>query len=341
MAANLFEEWAKRSLKAAGDEMAKAQMLTATMSAASVVELDFDDALAIYGEDDTPVLNMIGRTKARAITHRHREATARVPASNASNEGAAAKSPVSVAPSAVTNTCQIVKGTIGVSASAIQEAQNGIYGTDTVDEIAFQIETEVRGILKDIELELLYGVLSTTDPRRMKGLVGAVGTWDGFIQTTRTDNGDAAFSETVFKNWLESIWNQQAGKYPNVVLGSLASAGAINAFTTNYRWNISSEAELLALPAGSKVKKYVAPWNDLVDIVAHPQNVDSGTHGQNWMAALCTDNLRLADFRPLSIKQVLATDVDGQEWEVVYEGTLECKVEKSHGILRNFDQINP
>jgi hypothetical protein len=339
MASNVYEEIAKRLLKTSADDLAKAQMTTATMSSASVVELDWAETLEMFGNDETPLVSSLGKTQSKAITHRWREATARAAASNTSNEGSAAKSAVSVAPAAKTNTCQIIKGTIGVSRSAIKEAQNGIYGTDILDEIAFQLETETVGILKDLENALLFGVLSTTDPRAMKGLLGAVGTWDGVIQTTRTDAGAVAFSETIFKNFLTDVWEQQAGKYPDTVYCSLGVATLVNAFTTGYSFNVNSAAELLNLPAGTRVKQYVAPWNALVDIVPHPLNVNSATKAQNWVMALCTPRVKIADFDPLKVRKLTSADVDGENWEVILEATLECRVEKSHGILRNFNQV--
>jgi hypothetical protein len=339
MAANVYEEITRRLLKQSGDELAKAQMTTATMSSASVVELDWAETLEMFGNDETPLVSSLGKTKSKAITHRWREATARAGAANTSNEGAAAEAAVSVAPAAKTNTCQIIKGTIGVSESAITEAQNGIYGTDILDEIAFQLETETVGILKDLETALLFGVLSTTDPRAMKGLVGAPGTWDGIIQTTRKDLSAAAFTETLFKAWLRDIWAQQAGKYPDTVHCSMAATSVINAFTTNYSFNVASATDLASLPAGTRVKQYIAPWGGLLDIYPHPMNTNSATAGNNWMMAVCTPRLKIADFRPLKVRKLTSADVDGENWEVILEATLEARVEKSHGIARNFAQI--
>ncbi len=339
MAANVYEEIAKRLLKQSGEDLAKAQMVTATMSSASVVELDWAETLEIYGNDETPLISDIGKTTARAITHRWREATARAAASNTSNEGGAAKAAVSVTPAAKTNTCQIIKGTIAVSRSAIKEAANGIYGTDLVDEVAWQIETEMRGILKDLEYSVLFGVVSTTDPRMMKGLLGAVGTWNGVIQTTRIDNGAAAFSETVFKNALSTIWGVQAGKYPDKVYTSLAGCKAINAFTTSTYQISISPAELDALVAGTRVVKYTAPWGGLVDIVPHPLNTNSATAGNNWILGVNSGLLKLADFDSLKVRKLLASDTDAENWEIIWEGTLEARVESAHGILRNFAQI--
>lgn len=339
MAGNVYEEITKRLLKQSGDEVAKAQMTTATMSSASVVELDWAETLEMFGNDETPLVSSLGKTTAKAITHRWREATARAAAANTSNEGAAAKAAVSVAPAAKTNTCQIIKGTIGVSASAIKEAQNGIYGNDILDEIAFQLEVETTGILKDLEHALLFGVVSTTDPRMMKGLVGAVGTWDGVIQTTRKDNSAAAFSETVFKAWLRDVWDAQAGRYPDVVYCAMDATAAINAFTTNYSFNVQSAADLTALPAGTRVKQYIAPWGGIVDIFPHPLCNNQAVAANNWMMAVTTPHIRLADFRPLAVRKLTSADVDGENWEVLLEATLEARVEKAHGILRNYAEI--
>lgn len=336
---NVYEQWAQDILRKSGETAAKAAMVTATMSAASVVELDWVQATTLYGNDETPIISKIGKTTSKAITHRWREATARAAASNTNNENAAAKAPVSVAPAAKTNTCQIVKGTIGVSDSAIQEAANGIYGSDAIDYIAMQLELETRGILKDIEYSVLFGVESTSDARMMNGLVGAVGTWGGVIQTTRKDLSDAAFSETYFNAFLNDIWEQQAGVYPDTVYCSLAATQTVNAFTTNYRQNVVTAGDLANLPAGTRVTKFIAPWGGVVDIVPHPLCTNSATSANNWMLAVRSDLIKLADFRPLKVRKVVATDADGEEWELVWEGTLECKIEKAHGILRNFDQI--
>ena len=336
-----IQDIVKQLLGQSNEEVAKAAMLTATMGSANVVELDWKTTWQMYGVNETPVISTIGRTQARAITHRFREATARAAASNASNENAAPKAAVSVAPAAKTNTCQIVKGTVGVSESSMTEAMNGIYGTDALNAIALQLQMETAGILKDIENAVLFGVESTTDPRAMKGLVGLVGTWNGVIQTTRTDNSDNAFNQTVFDNWLSTIYAAQAGYYPNKVYCSLKAAKAISAFTSAYTLNVNATdpTQLLEMTAGTRVKYYVAPWNELIEIVPHPLNSNAATSANNWMLALNTDLIKLADFRPLKTRAVLPGTLDGENWEVIWEGTLEASVESAHAILRNFDQL--
>jgi len=327
-------------LKKSGEEVAKAYTLSATLVAASVVELDWVQTLALYGNDETPLISRIGRTKSQAVTHRWREATARAAASNTSSENAAAKSAVTVNPGAKTNTCQILKGTIGVSGSAVQEAQNGIYGTDALNMVALQLEMETKGILKDIEYSALFGVEATTEPRQMKGLVGLVGTWNGWIQTTRTDGSDAAFDQTMFEGFLEDIYTEGTGLYPNRLYCSIAAASKINTFTSAYRLNIdAADAEALAAAmAGMKVKYYIAPWGGIVEIVPHPLCENDATSANNWMMAVNENLLALADFRALRTESLPKT-TDAELWEVLYEGTLEAKIESAHGILRNFDQL--
>jgi len=321
------------------EQVSKAALTTATQATAVVIELGWADTMELYGNDETPLVSSLAHTNARAVQHRWRERTRRAAASNTSNENAAAKSGVNVTPAPKSNTSQIIKGTVEVSRSAKVEAANGIYGQDAIDMIAMQVEDEVAGIYKDMEYSLLFGVESTTDPRMMDGLIGAAGTYAGVIQTTQNDLSEAALSEANFKTFLETIWLAQAGKYPDTVLCSLEAANVINAWATpGYRLNVTL-AELAELPAGKRVTQYVAPWGGLVDIVPHPLCDNSATPANNWLAAIVKPRCRIAEFDPLQIRQLNVTS-DGDQWEIIWEGTLEARVESGHGILHNIAEIS-
>jgi len=340
MSSPFFMQYVEKLLGAQGDalDVSKANLGAMTNATAGVSELDFAQVLEVVNTAQTPVLNRIKATKALAITHKWRQATIRAAASNTSNEGAAAKSAVSVTPALGTNTCQIVKGTVGVNRSAKIEAINGIYGTDSQDAIAQQLELETSGIMADIENAMLYGVLSATDPRAMDGFVGAVGTWDGFIQTNRTDHADATFSAAGLEAMLLAIWNTKPAKLPDAILCSLAAQKAINGYSSAYRLNVLSAEDLTRLTAGAHVSQYVAPWGDLLDIIPHPLNTNSATSANNWCAAVNLDLMARADFDPLHTR-LLPQTADADLYEVLWEGTLEFRAEKSHGLLYNFDQL--
>lgn len=322
-----------------GLDIAKADLTTATMSSASVVALDWQLTWDIYGERVTPLLERIGRTKAFAVDHKWRSATARAGTTNTSNEGSASKTAVSVVPTKGSNTCQIIKGAVTVSGSAIQEAENGIYGNGLAD-LAGQIELETRGLLKDTEYEILFGVEKTIDPRRMKGLIGAVGTYDGLIQTTRTNaasGGATALTDTNLTSFLYSIWEQQAGVYPNALICSLKAQKLISTFASAYRINVTPEGQA-NLVAGGIVSDIVAPWGELVKLIPHPRCANSATAANNWIAAVNLDQIKYADFRPMFNKPLPAADQDGEKWEIISEGTVELHSEPHAGILYGFNQ---
>jgi hypothetical protein len=293
----------------------------------------------MYGNDETPLVSSLRYDKSMAITHRHREATRRAAAANTNNEMASAKAAVSLTPAPVTNTNQILKGTIGVSGSAIAEAANGIYGTDIINEVSWQLEQEIVGIFKDLENVMLFGVESTSDPRQMKGLIGAVGTYNGFIQTERKNGSAAALDQTMFDALLGEIWVQQAGRYPDTILCSLQAAKLINVWSApQFQVQISVD-QLANLTAGQRVIRYIAPWGGLLDIVPHPLCANVATAANNWLAAIRKDLLAIAPLRPLHTRPI-PSDVDGQLFEVLIETTLDERVEKAHGILRNFAQLS-
>ena len=338
---SLFNDLLKKIVGQA-DEVTKTAVTSEGMGAASVQEMDFAQYLTTVNDPQTPILNAIGTVTAKGTQHKWRQATIRAAAANINVENSAAKSGVSVIPAMVSNTCQIIKGTVEVSNSAVQEAQNGLYGTDLQNMIAAQIEMEMAGLAQDLESAILFSPEDTSDSggaRSMKGLIGVVATWNGFIQTTRTDKSAGTFDQTYVDGLLSSIWGQNPRQLPTALVGSLAFTTKVSSYATAMRYNISSPEELARVPAGQRVTQYVAPWGGILDIIAHPLCVNSATQANNWFAALTLENIKKADFRPLSSRPLPAT-TDGQLYEIIWEGTLEVRNEKSHGLVRNFAQIS-
>ncbi len=335
-AAELMAEEIARSY---GYNLEKSAATTGAMADAGVVRLDFAEQLDIYGNDETPLVSSIGVTQAKAIDHKWEQAVRRAAAANASVEGSAAKSGVSVTPAKASNTCQIIKGTVEVTRSHIVEARNGIYNASLADAIAWQVEQEMVGIFKDIEYAFLFGVEDKTDapdsPRRMKGLVGAVGTYNGFVQTNQYDANGAKLGPSVFDAFLAEIWSAQAGRYPDRVYCSLTAKRFIDQFTDGKFTLTINPADLGNLTAGMRVGYYEAPWGGLLDIYPHPLCENSATEANNWMLAVRTDLLKRADFDPLHTRPLPAT-TDAELREILWEGTLECRVEPAHGLLINF-----
>jgi len=330
---------AEEILRNYDESLEKAAATTAAMSDAGVVRLDFAEQMDIYGNDETPILSSIGVTQARAIDHKWEQAVRRAAAPNASEEGGAAKSAVSVVPVKQSNTCQIIKGTVEVTRSHIVEARNGVYNASLADAIAWQVEQEMVGIFKDIEYAFLFGVENKVEapmtPRQMMGLVGAVGTYNGFVQTNQYDANGAELDEDVFAGLLTQVWSSQAGRYPDRVYCSLPAKRIIDSFASNKFTLTINPADLGNLTAGMRVGYYEAPWGGLMDIYPHPLCEASEDPAENWLLVVRSDLLKRADFDPLHTRPLPAT-TDSELREILWEGTLEVRVEPAHGLLVNF-----
>lgn len=340
-----YRDFAEKLLDQYNETVAKTAFGTAGAVSAGIVELDFAEVIKATNSPQTPLLNAIGVTKAKAVTHRWRKYTYRAGAANKNLEGSAAKASVSVVPAAVTNTCQILKGTVEVTRSAKKEAQNGIYGSALLDDLAFQLEAETTGIMSDLELALLNGVEDTSDvsgsERTMKGIIGAAGTYNGFVQTTRTNlaaGGAVALASSQVRGLLKTIYKLTPGSLPNVIIGSIDFCEKLQDFATMLRYNITDPADLLNVPVGQRVTTWTAPWNGSLEIMPHPLIENSATPANNYFAAINTGDLFRADFDPLQRRPVPSSN-DGDLYEVLWEGTLECHNENGMGIAYGFNQI--
>ena len=190
----------------------------------TVREIDFPTAAAIYGDVGTWCVSNLAHTTARETTHRWRDVAVRAGSTNLGSIEANAPTERQVYPVQRTNTCMIRDARISVSGSASKEAENGIYGDDLANQVQFQISVEMKGLLKDIEQQILFGTLNTGQPRRFKGLAGDVGTWNGFLSTNvydmNTNHGTTAITAAFVNQFLRSIYDQDTGFFPDTLLVS-------------------------------------------------------------------------------------------------------------------------
>ena len=328
------------------EEFVKAVMTSdRTIGTSGGKEIRFEDAAAIYGGVDTWFVNNLAHTKAQAITHRWRDVQIRAGSTNLGATEAGTPTERQQTPVTRTNTTQIFSGRVKISLSAAQEAANGIYGGDQLDELAFQVNLEMRGILKDIEQQVLWGTEATeaNDNRRFKGLIGDVGTYNGLIQATRIDtnttHGTTTLRKGIIDQWLATIYEQDTGFFPDTIVCDSRAALKFAGFTNNAQFVYGIEdiirLQQAGFPVGTPAIPYLSPFGPLT-IVIHPLIATSGTLANNYMLAIRKEFVKLADFRVLNVREVAQSG----SWvarDIETELTLETKVQQCMGILYDFD----
>jgi len=316
--------------------------LQAAISSTTVTsqrDLTWDEITTTYGDYATHFTARLATARAKGVTHYWRERVIRNAAANAQDEGFAwadLSEPSAVLPTKLTNTCQIFAGKITLTASEAEEARLGRLGPDLVDLLNDQLDQEYRGILKDIDKQVIEGVESETDPRTFLGLAGALGTWDGFIQTCQEDAGGDALSEDDIKAGFVKVWNATKGRYaPNALYMSMETAQAFADFTDKVRFNVDLSDADVAIKAGQRVGRYQHQYG-VADLFVHPSiPYDSGTEANNVILGVCEDNVKLAFLRNFATKK-LPELIDGEQAGMVGELSMEVRVEKSHFLVVNF-----
>jgi len=316
-----------------------------TIATAGGKEIRFEEAALIYGGIDTWCANNLTHKKAIAITHRWRDVAIRAGSANVGATEAGTPTERQQTPTTRTNTCQIFDGRVKVSKSAAQEARNGVYGGGELDEVAFQTELEMKGILKDVEKQTLFGT-EVTEPnnnRRFKGLVGDVGTWNGLVQTNRINcnitHGTTTLTASIFDQLLATIYAQDTGFFPDTVLCSAKTALKFKGFASNSQFTYGIEdIQRLSqggFPAGTPVVPYLSPYGPLT-VVIHPMIADSATVANNFLVVFRKELVKYADLRQMEIADVASSG----SWvakDIEVELSLEIAVQAHAGILYNFN----
>lgn len=308
-------------------------------SNASTRDVTWDDAILIYGDYSTHLSARFGTTTALGIKHEWREMALRNSADNAQNEGFlySALTEESVLPGLVSNTCQIFAGKVGASKSLLAEAARGRYGEDLRDFLGRQADMAYKGILKDTDRAFIRGVQSTSDPRAMKGLAGAIGTWDGFLQTNKTSCGGDTFEEDDLKGGMLKAWNATNGEFvPNAAYISADIAQLMADWTDKVKFliDIQDPRAMTEVKAGVAVGWYQSQFG-VLELFLHPEVAHSNTPAHNFAMLLYEPHIRRAVHRDLAPDQPAKVG-DKVEQVIVGEHTLEVKCEKSSVLLHNF-----
>jgi Family of unknown function (DUF5309) len=293
---------------------------------------DLTDAIWNISPTMTPFTSKIGKEKAKAIYHSWQtDALAAPNLGNAFAEGDDVSSyDVATPTSLLGNYCQIARKTVIVSAT-----------TEAVDkagrksELAYQITKKGKELRRDIEsiclnnqaksasgARTLAGVESWIKTNTDKGTGVAADPTAADGTGTRTDGTTRVFSETSFKNVLQSIF-AASGEIPDLCL--LPPKQKQIASTFNNGRTVFNKAESGTLEASIDV--YSSDFGD-IQLVPSLFNRGSATAGSVYL--LNTDYWALANLRPIQ-QEELAKTGDAEKRLLVTEFTLVSRNEAASG----------
>ena len=187
--------------------------------------------------------------------------------------------------------------------------------------------------IQDIERAALLGTESTSDPRAMKGL-------QAWLTSNQVNVGGTTLGTAHVETLLTTISNQKTGHLPTAIYAPAAVLTAMSKWANNRVQFVADVGNLEALrnlqvSVGQAVGWYMTQFGPLELVLAPEVPYSAGTAALNYIYAVSEPLLRLADFRPLQTTLVV-TSADSLTRSIVWEGTLEVRCEKAHGVIKNF-----
>ena len=304
--------------------------LTNTVSTYSVANLrreDLEDIIYTASPTDTPFMSMIGREKAKDITHSWTTDSLRAAAANANIDGDETSFAAYTAPARLSNTCQIFKEAFVVSGTA--RAVNTVGGMDELVRLSLKSQKQV---LQDTELALVGNQApvagNNSTARVLRPMCGwfstntsrGSGGANGTISAAATDGSLRAFAETQIQTVMESIANN-ANEMPSIMMVHTSKRKNVSAFVGNgTRFNEVDDGKLK-----TTVSVYQTDFTDL----AVTSNRLMRTRD---VAILNPSSWKWASLRDMGTEPLAKTG-DADKFQVVHEGTLVCNNEAYNGII--------
>lgn len=215
---------------------------------------DLSDIIYNIAPTDTPFMSGIKKGKAANTFFEWQTDTLASAANNKVNEGNDVSSGTATAVTAtvrIGNYCQISQ-----KDGIISGTQRAVKTAGRKDEFAYQVAKRGKEIKRDMEFALTQnGTYSSTDPRQTRGLAGWCATnclvgagagaapVAGATNTAPVAGTSRAFTESLLKTNLQSIWN--AGGSPSMLMVGGSLKQTVSTFTGNATRMNEAEGEAL------------------------------------------------------------------------------------------------
>lgn len=290
---------------------------------------DLSDDIWMISPTDTPFASALSRVTADMTLHEWQTDALAAPSdANANLEGDEATTDAAIPTVRLTNQTQILDKVARVTGS-----QRNVDSAGRGDELDYQVMKRGKELKNDLEKSIMANKAkvagNATTARVMAGVEsflatntdlgagGAAPAGDG--SDTRTAGTGRAFTEDMLKSVLASAADE--GGNPDLISVGSFNKQAMSAFTGNATRNIDNKDRKLI----TAIDIYSGDFGDLQVQYNRHQVASSALVIERDMWAIAT----LRDFQTTE----LAKTGDSDRKQLLVEATLECRNEKSSGIV--------
>ena len=289
---------------------------------------DLSDVIYNISPTDTPFLSSAAKTKATAVLHEWQtDSLAAAVTNNQVIEGDDATAEAISATTRLSNSCQIMDKVI-----AITGTQEAVDKAGRASEIAYQIAKKAKELKRDLEASLTSNnaeVTGSATAARVAGglrswvatndVMGTSGTSGGAGNTAATNGTQRAFTESLLKTVIKSVWN--AGGNPTMIMVGPFNKQKLSGFTGNStRFDAGADATLY-----TSVDVYASDFGQL-QVVPNRFSRDR----EAWV--LDMDFWGVAFLRDFSMHDLAKTG-DTEKKQLLLEATLESRNEAASGCV--------
>jgi hypothetical protein len=289
---------------------------------------DLSDVIYNISPTDTPFLSSAAKTKATAVLHEWQtDSLAAAVTNNQVIEGDDATAEAISATTRLSNSCQIMDKVI-----AITGTQEAVDKAGRASEIAYQIAKKAKELKRDLEASLTSNnaeVTGSATAARVAGglrswvatndVMGTSGTSGGAGNTAATNGTQRAFTESLLKSVIKSVWN--AGGNPTMIMVGPFNKQKLSGFTGNStRFDAGADATLY-----TSVDVYASDFGQL-QVVPNRFSRDR----EAWV--LDMDFWGVAFLRDFSMHDLAKTG-DTEKKQLLLEATLESRNEAASGCV--------
>ena len=289
---------------------------------------DLSDVIYNISPTDTPFLSSAAKTKATAVLHEWQtDSLAAAATDNAVIEGDEATLDAITATTRLSNSCQIMDKTIVITGT-----QEAVDKAGRASEIAYQIAKKAKELKRDLEASLTSNnaeVTGSATAARVAGglrswvatndVMGTSGTSGGSGNTAAGNGTQRAFTETLLKSVIKSVWN--AGGNPTMIMVGPFNKQKLSGFTGNStRFDAGADATLY-----TSVDVYASDFGQL-QVVPNRFSRDR----EAWV--LDMDYWGVAFLRDFTMHELSKTG-DSEKRQLLLEATLESRNEAASGCV--------
>jgi galactitol-specific phosphotransferase system IIB component len=289
---------------------------------------DLSDVIYNISPTDTPFLSSAAKTKATAVLHEWQtDSLAAAVTNNQVIEGDEATMDAISATTRLSNSCQIMDKTIVITGT-----QEAVDKAGRASEIAYQIAKKAKELKRDLEASLTSNNAEVTGSATAARVAGGLRSWvatndvmgtsgtSGGAGNTAAGNGtQRAFTESLLKSVIKSVWN--AGGNPTMVMVGPFNKQKLSGFTGNStRFDAGADATLY-----TSVDVYASDFGQL-QVVPNRFSRDRDA----WV--LDMDYWGVAFLRDFTMHELSKTG-DSEKRQLLLEATLESRNEAASGCV--------